>query len=299
MLHFGSIDRWFEFYGSLLGVFISGLFILLVFDLEQRNQKKKENRRLLELKVVFLLALLKIDQSLKNAIERLQQIIDELTTKKIGDLIINSPSLNTNSINWISKNDLFKIYIIEDQIKKDNVTLFWRLMDGLEGIENFQREFDKLFNAYTENIKQYSGMWQSSMGELSRIRDRIQLKYEHDFKTSKEPFIYDFLKKFDEVAMKWIKIDNHKSYEIANEHFLTPLKNVCLYVNPDPFVLETVDRINDAMTAYKNIAKSRKIFSELFNSKIQRLNRISASIKDFTDFHSGIRSSIRGKSNSR
>lgn len=275
---------WLELLINFFGIVVGASIAIFVFWLGKKDEKQKETKRLLELKVIFLLGLLKLNSGITASIKKLEELITELSKDEIGDLIHRPTRINTSGITWIDKNDLFRIFVLEQKINQDNVKLFYQTIEGIDSLTTFSNDFFQTFDKYTKVFSGYCHTFDNGMNEMGKLRDKMVVDYQNRPPDESYPFLDDL----NRITDQWREVKNHNAYHIAHERLLTPIKN--LLSDPktkyDDNILKMGSIVNETMRAYRNISKTRSVYKVVFNSFIANQTKIHEAFGQFINQHS-------------
>ncbi|MBX2970172.1 MAG: hypothetical protein KF803_12450 [Cyclobacteriaceae bacterium] len=274
---------WLELLINFLGILVGAGIAILVFRLGKKDEEQKETKRLLELKVIFLLGLLKLNSGITASIKKLEELTTELSKEEIGDLMHRPTRINTSGISWIDKNDLFRIFVLDKKINQDNVRLFYQTIEGIDSLTTFTNDFFQTFDKYVTVFSGYCHTFDNGMNEIGRLRDKMVVDYQNRPPDEPSPFLDELIG----ITDQWREAKNNKAYHIAHENLLTPIKN--LLSDPktryDDNILKMGNIVNDTMRAYRNILKTRRVYKVVFDSFITSQTKIHEAFDLFINKH--------------
>lgn len=234
-------------------------------------EKKKKNR-LERVKEYYIHQIEMLYDPIIQQATALNEIYDVLMKKENQDLTPKSiAGLDLRFVDQVPNSDLFEIFI-RNKKDSDQIKDFSSLQRNLLLLDKIKQSIEKELNQYMEIYTSLEKEWQENIEAISRLFDAF-LSYAKKNKIAKgeDPFFEGF----DKLTHNWYMLEaegiNNKDISVIIEHYITPLKELCIEYEGDDRILMLMPYIVRCQYVSNNITHKKKFFGDHFHQTAEKL----------------------------
>lgn len=251
-----NTSPWLEIIAGFVGVLVAAITSFLIFYLERKNEKLREADRLNEIEkyVKDSIPLLcdRVDAHLKSI-----QDIELRLSKKQTPENLNfelTTSLHGRTLSWLSKTDLFTIYVRKKKYhKKDRILYLSKLNNQLDYLESANELWVKMMDdTLRVNFNNYLNKYNDNFFELISNCQRLIVKArsgQHSFDRETLVMIIEI----DKIIGNYQNTENFKDHYVTAERLFTPLLKCCGTYRKNGTALEIILMVNKTMVWFENM----------------------------------------------
>lgn len=252
---------------TIIGAIISGLIAIWIFkrgiQTQKKADKKKENRRLADIKHFYFETIKSNLEPLKNQINYNSILIKRLKAKQASHFIYKfDPSLNFDDLKKIDKRDTFNIFLHSTNVKAEFKSVkYVDLKNSIRLIDIINKESSKTLKYLNEKYQLYQNEFNF---KVDKIQKTIQ-RHTHANDMENIPLELDkFLQEIWKQIIKWEKlenVDNRDPYTL-DTHYLQPLRDICADYHLDKRKPDILDLILDAQHYLEQLDGVKRLLRE-------------------------------------
>lgn len=270
---------------NLLGISVDTIFTTLVtififilgYIIAKNLESRKERKRLEEVSAFFFSVIKKLQNPIEKLIKSYKELSKNIADQNPKDFSLGeSHELYLNSINSLSKVDLFKILILNTSSKnrEEKLKNYKDLFDTFEFLNLQNDRVKKNLIYFNTEYKNYVRQWNENINLILRIFDDFM----YIAKSNEVPPSEDqFLKQLDKIIHDSSLIKNREIIDVAKIHLIDPIYELCKQYSRDQrsnILMPYTINCRIAFADYKNIKVS---FSVQYEEEANKLSKIENS----------------------
>lgn len=250
---------------SLLGVsadtiftVLTSLFVFIIgYIINQRIERRKEKKRLRELKEYFVTLIELLEGPLNRQSLGLVDLSKQLKNSKDISLSFGVVAgFKVDLVKSINTEDLYKIFISEHKDIPAQTQQFQTLLESIEYIAEVRKtimEFDKI----PLKIEKYSTVYNENLKAINSTIDEMIINHTvKNLTNADDPYLTDIVG----LRLAWIGIDNYRDRNISLNHFVEPLLQFFRGRANDVRSAIFLKHLLECLMAYQNIEHVKHVW---------------------------------------
>ncbi|MBI2427963.1 MAG: hypothetical protein HYV29_04070 [Ignavibacteriales bacterium] len=246
-----------------ISIFIFGYIINRFIEYRKEVRSKKELRELIIVQLNTLL------EPIEKQSIAFKELSDSIISKKYQDYVYQEGNYHTGYLTNLPSVDIYKSFVYGSKKYKSERIKAYNLF--LKTLAFFGRQSQITKDQFIEFIgrhKSYIDIWNEHTNAIVRYHDYLlSFAKRNKISPGKDPF----LKEFNLIIHNWAKIQNRTDIQTLLEHFLKPLKALCLANPSDERTNVLLPRIIEANQAYSNREHLLDLMGNYFREESDKL----------------------------
>lgn len=247
---------WLEMLAGFVGVLFAAGVSFAIFYLERLKEQKKEEERLDEIEGYVSISIPLLCDRIDSHLKTVKKVEDKLKKKETPDNFNFelTTSLHGRSLSWLSKTDLFTIYVTnKEHHRKDRIEYLSKLNNQLDYLENANELWVRMMDdTLRVNFNQYLNKYNDNFFELVSAIQRL-IVTARATSTSFDAETLDLIKAMDGIMAGYQQTDNFKDHYVTVEKLFTPILEYCANLKKNRTALEIILMINKTTLWFENM----------------------------------------------